>query len=381
MTRAIQAEMGIGALGVPASAGAASFVDQLADMVSLHAPDGTYRYASAAARELLGYEPAELVGSWAYDHFHPDDVAGVSVAHRHALVHAPFTAVYRLRHKAGHYVRVETTTRVIAEPGGEVKEIVCCTRRIGEGAPRDPALDREREAGLERVGRVLADESIRAVFQPMVELTTGRVFAYEALARFPEDPAHTPDRWFADAWRVGLGVPLELLAARKAAEALHRLPADVGLCINASPPTIAADGFLRSLGGQVGRVAVETTEHLQVEDYDDIDRKLAALREAGGRLMIDDFGAGFASLRHVLKLRPDWIKLDISLTEQLVEDGVARALVAAIASFAEQAEIGVIAEGIETREELDALRELGVRYGQGYYIAHPAALGDMSALA
>lgn len=125
---------------------------------------------------------------------------------------------------------------------------------------------------------------------------SGRKIAYEALSRFPGDPSHTPDRWFDDAWRIGLGIPLELLAARVAAGALSRLPDDVGLSINASPPVVSAQGFLQCLGAGVDRVAVEVTEHLRVDDYEEIRLKLSPLREAGGQIAIDDFGAGYASL-------------------------------------------------------------------------------------
>src|SRR3954470_21122163 len=102
-----------------------SIADHLGDMISAHSPDGTYRYVSAVSRELLGYEPEELIGTSAYDHFHPDDANKVGVAHRGALEGAPFTVAYRLRRKDNDYVWVETTTRVVRdEDSGDVTEIV-----------------------------------------------------------------------------------------------------------------------------------------------------------------------------------------------------------------------------------------------------------------
>lgn len=241
--------------------------------------------------------------------------------------------------------------------------------------------DPETSARLERVREVLRLEQLEPVYQPIVELNTGRVIAFEALSRFPGDQAHTADRWFGEAWRMGLGLPLELLAVRLAAPALSRIPPEVGLTINASPPTLADPAFLRCLGGEARRVTVELTEHLDVDSYAELAAALAPLRNAGGKTAIDDLGAGFASLRHILRVSPDWIKLDISLTERVDENSVAHALANALVSFAEDIGIGVIAEGIETVEELDALTEIGVRFGQGFHLGMPAPLEEALAAA
>ena len=146
------------------------------------------------------------------------------------------------------------------------------------------------------------------------------MIAYEALSRFPGDPARGPDRWFAEAWDVGLGIPLELMAVRHR----RRRPAAAsrrrGLSVNASPPTIFSGSFLSCFGEDADRVTVELTEHRHVDDYEGFTSMLGPLREAGGKVAIDDFGAGYASLRHILKVRPEWIKLDISLTERIDEN-------------------------------------------------------------
>lgn len=337
-------------------------------MISAHAPDGTYRFASAAARELLGYDPGELVGTWAYDYFHPDDVPKVSGVHRSVLDGAPATVVYRLRRKSGEYVWVETTTRIV-DRDGEACEIVCCTRPAREhvGHTRDESYD----ACVARIGGTLRAEAISPVFQPIVALGDGHVVAYEALARFPGDPAHGPDRWFADAWHVDLGIPLELLAVRAALSALPLLPHDTTLCVNVSPETVATPGFRDALGDDAHRVVAEITEHRRLDDAA-FQRKLAPLRAAGGRLAIDDFGAGHASLSQVLAVAPDWIKLDMSLTQQLDESPVARALAAAVVSFAAEVGISVIAEGVEDARQVATLGALGIRYAQGHHFGRPA---------
>jgi len=354
-----------------------SIADYLGDLISAHAPDGTYRYASTAAKELLGYWPSELEGTSAYDYFHPDDIGKVELAHRSALDGAPFTVSYRLRRKDREYVWVETTTRTIAgDNGGAVEEILCCTRLLENRRVVEQLTSDEHREVFDRLQQVLDEEQIGPVYQPIFELETQRVIAYEALSRFPGDPARGPDRWFAEAWEVGLGIPLELLAVRIAARALPRLPDGVNLSVNASPPTVFSGRFLDAFGNSSNRIMVELTEHLHVDDYEGFTSKLGALRRAGGTVAIDDFGAGYANLRHILKVRPEWIKLDISLTERIDESPVAHALASALAAFAEEVGVRVIAEGIETEEELDALKEIGFRYGQGFYFGVPAPLDE-----
>jgi PAS domain S-box-containing protein len=356
--------------------------DHLGDLVSVHGSDGACSYASPASRDLLGYEPHELVGDSLYDHLHPDDVTRVGVAHRSALDGAPYTVSYRLRRKDGDYVWVETTTRTVARHRAEeVTEILCCTRALENRAGVDEPPPSESSDRFERIEEVLAEEAIGPVFQPIIELETGRVIAFEALSRFPGDPAHTPDRWFADAWEAGLGVPLELLAVRKAASALSRIPDGLNLCVNASPPTAVADGFLRCFGGSAARITVELTEHLQIDDYPGFGTRLQPLRSAGGTVAIDDFGAGYASLRHILMVSPEWIKLDISLIERIDENPVAYALASSVASFAREVGVNVIAEGVETEDEAEALADIGLRYGQGFHFGMPASLDDALAAA
>jgi len=344
-------------------------------MVSAHAPDGTYRFVSSAVRELLGYEPEELVGRWAYDYFHPDDVPKVSGVHRSVLDGAPATVVYRLRRKCGEYAWVETTTRVVAASDGAPGEILCCTRPARERATH--AHDETYEACVTRIDETLRAEAIVPVFQPIVSLDDERVVAYEALARFPGDPSHRPDRWFADAWSVELGIPLELLAVRAALRALPLLPPDALLCVNVSPETVATSGFRTALGDDAQRVVAEITEHRRLDD-EAFQRKLTPLRAAGGRVAIDDFGAGHASLSQVLALAPDWIKLDMSLTQQLEDSPVARALSAALVSFAAEVGIDVVAEGVEHAQQVATLRALGIRYAQGHHFGRPAPIEALS---
>jgi EAL domain-containing protein (putative c-di-GMP-specific phosphodiesterase class I) len=123
-----------------------------------------------------------------------------------------------------------------------------------------------------------------------------------------------------------------------------------------------------------GRVVIEITEHAQVDDYDALRDALAPLRERGAQLAIDDVGAGFANLRHILRLAPDLVKLDLSLTHEIARDPAREALASSLVGFAEGVGALIVAEGISSDEDLALLRSLGVDYGQGYHLARPSAL-------
>jgi EAL domain-containing protein (putative c-di-GMP-specific phosphodiesterase class I) len=230
------------------------------------------------------------------------------------------------------------------------------------------------EARNERILDVLRGEKLKPVYQPILDLDTGSCLAFEALSRFPGDQAYTPDRWFADAWSVGLGMELELLAVRTIAEALPEIPPEIGLCINASPPTAATSAFVHELSRDADRITVELTENLDIDDVGGLRRALSPLSGAGGKTAIDDFGSGYANFEHILGIDPDWIKLDISLTERVDEEDFAHDLARDLVTFGTSLGAGVIAEGIETVEELDALQEIGVRFGQGFHLGMPEPL-------
>jgi EAL domain-containing protein (putative c-di-GMP-specific phosphodiesterase class I) len=120
------------------------------------------------------------------------------------------------------------------------------------------------------------------------------------------------------------------------------------------------------------------TEHARIDDYKGVNGALARIRELGVRLAIDDAGAGFASLRHILRLAPEIIKLDRTLIDRIESDRSRQALAAGLISFAEKIEATIIAEGIERSAEVEALLNLGVSYGQGFFFAKPAPLAGLS---
>ena len=232
----------------------------------------------------------------------------------------------------------------------------------------------------ERIERVLRHGLIKIAFQPIVDLERGRLTGVEALARFPVEPLRGPAQWFHDAEQAGRLVELETAAIRTALNHMEDLPAGVYLAFNASPATANSPQLGEALSAHAGApLALEITEHAPVDDYDAMATALAALRAHGLRLAIDDAGAGFASLRHILLLEPDVIKVDMTLTRGIEHDRPKRALARALISFASEIGAVIVAEGIETASEAAVLRGLGVRFGQGYHVGRPAPLAAVLA--
>ncbi len=240
--------------------------------------------------------------------------------------------------------------------------------RLAEPAP-PPAAD-----PAERVRAVLAEGAVLTHVQPVVDLASGATVAYEALARFPDVPGG-PAELFSDAVAAGLGGELEELAARAALAVAPRLPAGRPLGVNLSPQALLRPSVTELLLAHPHLdLGVEVTEHSPVEDYDALVAVLEVLRAAGVLLAVDDAGAGYASLRHVLRLRPDVIKLDIALVAGVHTDLARQALVAAMVGFAAATGARLVAEGVEEDAEATALRELGVGFAQGHLYGRPAPL-------
>lgn len=229
----------------------------------------------------------------------------------------------------------------------------------------------------ERVSSVIELGGPSIHFQPISRLSDNRIVGVECLARFHGEVHYPPDIWFADAAEVGLGVTLEICAICKALAALDVLPDSLYLAVNASPATILSNGFERIFDGlPVERIVLELTEHALVDDYAALQHVTQRLRMRGLRISIDDAGAGYSSLRHILNLQPDIIKLDMSLTRNIDTDPARRALAAALIEFARQTRSSILAEGVETPGELDMLRELGAAKAQGYFLSRPLSLSD-----
>jgi EAL domain-containing protein (putative c-di-GMP-specific phosphodiesterase class I)/CheY-like chemotaxis protein len=229
-----------------------------------------------------------------------------------------------------------------------------------------------------RIEDVLRDQTLAPVFQPVVDLDTHAVVGHEALARFVLPDERGPAGWFSDAFKVGLGVELEWLAATNALPFLDSAMPPTFLAVNLSPASVLHIREQQLCPATLcPRIVIELTEHVPVEDYDAIHESLQDMQQHGARLAADDLGAGYAGFRHLIALEPDIIKLDISLVSGIHRSRGARALTKALVAFAADVDAVVIAEGVEEDVEAVELREIGVQWAQGNYLGRPAPSGHV----
>jgi len=232
-----------------------------------------------------------------------------------------------------------------------------------------------RHAAIERIRTVLEGSGLSMVFQPIVDLDSRMTLGYEALARFGTQPERTPDRWFAEAARVDLGADLEMAAVKAALSHLDLLPIGAFLSVNASTATVASPAFLAAVRGiPAGKLVVELTDHLHIEDDRALGKALATLGMAGVQIATDVTDAGFETLSHLLQLTPDIIKLDGLLIRGIETDPVRRVLGQTVVAFAAEIGASVVGESIQTQAELAMLKAIGVRSGQGHLLAPPGPL-------
>ncbi|HTU68603.1 MAG TPA: EAL domain-containing protein [Steroidobacteraceae bacterium] len=259
----------------------------------------------------------------------------------------------------------------------DLKMIRVFAELLADQIDRDMEGQREQTARMERITIAIGSEQPTIVYQPIFDIATRRIAGFESLSRFNVEPHQPPDRWFADAAQVGMGTELELAAIRAALRGLPSMPADTYLSVNCSPQTILSPGLALLLDGvDLARVVLEITEHDFIDDYPTLLAALKPLRAGGLCVAIDDAGAGYASLRHVLNIQPEMIKLDVSLTRNIDSDPMRRALASALIAFARESKARIVAEGIETAAELDMLKRLGASCAQGYFLARPMPLKD-----
>jgi EAL domain-containing protein (putative c-di-GMP-specific phosphodiesterase class I) len=231
------------------------------------------------------------------------------------------------------------------------------------------SADDETRLVADRIDAAVKAGQPRILLQPIHRLDDGVPVGAEALARFEDAEQRPPNLWFEDAARLGRGADLELAAIRNALATLPFIPAGKYLTVNVSPETAISGALEPLLEPVAGRdIVVEVTEHSQVDDYAALRAALKAIRRYA-RIAIDDVGAGYSGLRHIVSLEPDILKLDMSLTRNIDRDPARRALAIAMVSFAAQIGSVIVAEGIERPEERAVLRELGISHGQGWHFS------------
>jgi EAL domain-containing protein (putative c-di-GMP-specific phosphodiesterase class I) len=242
------------------------------------------------------------------------------------------------------------------------------------GAVAGPAMaDRDNAADEQsRLRKILDDREFHIVYQPIVSLVTHEPIGWEALTRFHDGTP--PDLRFAEAAANDLGSEFELAAMHAALEGSRDLPADALLALNVSPAVVmeSTDNLAAIVRGAHRRLVFELTEHVAITDYAALRGALAKLD--GVEVAVDDAGAGYASLRHLLELRPAFAKLDLSLVRNIHADPLRQALAAGLGYYAQRTGCQLIAEGVEALAEADTLKSLGVEFAQGYLFGRPGAL-------
>ena len=265
------------------------------------------------------------------------------------------------------------------------------------------ALQRQRASEAPDWPNALRDllaepQQVALAFQPIVDLQRGTLAGFETLSRFPGPPIASPDKWFSAAVELGVAAELEAAVIGQALTERRYLPPNAFLSVNVSPVALVADAVIDVLtsSGSLGGVVLEITEQSPIEDYDRVLKILDGLRTLGAMVAVDDAGAGYASLAHVMTLRPELVKLDRGLVADLDRDDAKLVVVEMFGELAGRIDGWLLAEGTERPEEVEALVRLGVPLAQGYWLGRPGpvmkpvapeiasqivAMGDRRALA
>jgi EAL domain-containing protein (putative c-di-GMP-specific phosphodiesterase class I)/GGDEF domain-containing protein len=242
---------------------------------------------------------------------------------------------------------------------------------------RGEALDQTR---LDEVRRILREESIRTLFQPIVRLPWRNIMGFEALSRGPEGSyLETADNLFGFTERAGMLGEVEMLCVERALTNAKQLPEGSILFLNLSMLGLefieseepGLTGRVKETGRSPAECVLEITERTYAESADRLRERVAALRKVGFRIAIDDMGTGYSALHVLAELQPDFIKLDKMLIRNLPDEPIKRNLVSAIMTFANDSQSVVIAEGVETEDEVEVLSELGIELQQGYFFGFP----------
>ncbi len=338
-----------------------------ATALAARARDGRHDAAvpSLADRDLVALRKRASGGPWVGDWFGSDrsahaDEGGLDLS---ATVFAPIEA-------GGQIIGLLAAGG--AEPVSEFSGALPAVTEFGALASSllGPGLRRRYELGIQRrqIREVISERRFHPVYQPIVDMATGEVLGHEALTRFADNVA--PNLVYRAAAEAGLGQELELATLEAALDGAPRQDGRF-LDVNVSPAVIMSGEPLARLLRRAARdVILEITEHVQVDDYVALRTALEQLGD-GVRFAVDDAGAGFASLRHILELSPSHVKLDRGLVSRIHTDPARQALVAGLVHFAGRVGLSLIAEGVETTFERDALLQLGVRTGQGYLFGRP----------
>lgn len=332
-------------------------------------PELIWTYCGPRVTEFLGYRPEALAGRSTLELLPAGDAHRMREMVAGALNDGCGWRDVELewRHADGHLVTMQDSASPIVDERGRVVGFRGTRRPVPNPDPAPGRTEARRQ-----VQRVIATRALGIALQPIVSAVTGRLVGVEALARFDDDrPA---EEWFRLAREAQMTVELEQLTVEVALGAVGHLPEHAYLSVNASPDLVLDPLFRHTLsrsGARLDRLVLEVTEHVEIRMYDEIAQALRPLRERGLRVAVDDAGAGYASFNHVLRLRPDIIKIDRSLINNVTSDAPRRVLITAVVLVAFELQAAVTAEGVESPSELETIASLGVDAMQGHLLARP----------
>ena len=244
-----------------------------------------------------------------------------------------------------------------------------------------PALPRAKEPAVTPLREIIEQRRLSALFQPIIDLKSGEFLGFEGLIRGPADsPLHSPINLFGAAGQQDLQLELEMLSRHTVLESFAKLNLPGNLFLNVSPQTMTHPSFkngqtlafLRQLGIEPERVIIEITENQPTFDFEGMRSALLHYRAMGFKIAIDDLGEGFSSLRLWSELRPEFIKIDMHFVQGVDHDPIKLQFLKSIQHIAESCGTHVVAEGVETEAELRVVKDIGIAFGQGYFIARPS---------
>lgn len=336
--------------------------------------EGDRLLSAAACRLRLAVEPDGFVGRLGGDEFAALVPGGraESIARnvRARLVDSPEPISASVGVSATHCEHCEWVALV-----READVALRAAKRNGKGqmVAFFEGIDADEHHNRRRVREAIDGQKIEIVVQPIVNVTTGRVHAYEALARFSGAGPASPAYWLTLAEPLGMRVELELACLERSLWLLDDLPAGASLSVNLSASALHDPRTASMLlNDHPERLIVELTEEGLTKDLRSLRVDLAPLLSSGIKLAVDDMGAGYSNLRQVIEIAPSLLKLDRTLVHGIDQDPAQTMLIDALTGYAQRTGAQIVAEGIETEAELEVLRALGIAYGQGYLLGRPA---------
>jgi len=230
------------------------------------------------------------------------------------------------------------------------------------------------------IHQIIREEKVTTMYQPIVSLSNGEIIGYEALSRGPVNTdMYSPLSLIAAAEKEELTWELEMLFRRKAIETAESLPKDKRLFVNVDPKIFSSGNYqkgftkkyLSKYNINIKNIVFEITERTSIDDYNVFKKITQHYRNQGYTLAIDDVGSGYSGLKSISELKPNYIKIDMDIIRNIDTDNVKQAIIGALVMISRDINTNIIAEGIETYEELQTLIRLSVQNGQGYLLCKP----------